>query len=115
MSTGASGSSNGSRLDEATLLTLLAREGAGAAPVLDAAMGHARGNNERLVFARHLAVIRTRDAGERLAAWRGNRRLAPLIEDYFRQAPHPEPSPSGASEPRIPAEEGWLDPTGDLS
>ncbi|MFD4859061.1 SMI1/KNR4 family protein [Streptomyces atratus] len=92
-------------LDEATLLTLLAREGAGAAPVLDAAMRHARGNNDRLVFARHLAVIRTRDAAERLAAWRGNRRLAPLIEDYFRQAPHLEPSPSGASEPRIPAED----------
>lgn len=92
-------------LDEATLLTLLAREGAGAAPVLDAAMRHARGNNERLVFARHLAMIRTRDAAERLAAWRSNRRLAPLIEDYFRQAPHLEPSPSGASEPRIPAED----------
>ncbi|WP_114243329.1 SMI1/KNR4 family protein [Streptomyces atratus] len=50
-------------------------------------MRHARGNNERL------------------AAWRGNRRLAPLIEDCFRQAPHLEPSPSGASEPRIPAED----------
>ncbi|MCT2544049.1 SMI1/KNR4 family protein [Streptomyces atratus] len=92
-------------LDEATLLTLLAREGAGAAPVLDSAMRHARGNNERLVSAHHLAMIRTRDAAERLAAWRGNRRLAPLIEDYFRQAPHLEPSPSGASEPRIPAED----------
>lgn len=81
-------------LDEATLL---AREGAGAAPVLDSAMRHARGNNERLVFARHLAMIRTRDAAERLAAWRGNRRLAPLIEDYFRQAPHrPGRLPAGA-------------------
>ncbi|MFI2433053.1 SMI1/KNR4 family protein [Streptomyces sp. NPDC018693] len=140
-------------LDEATLLTLLAREGAGAAPVLDAALRHARGNNERLVFARHLAMIRTPDAAERLAAWRDNRRLAPLIEDYFRQAPHLEPSPSGVSEPSVPAEdttaaaltglfeeyrtwyrehwvpkllddgweeeeldeEGWLDPTADLS
>ncbi|MEW2633542.1 SMI1/KNR4 family protein [Streptomyces sp. NPDC048389] len=140
-------------LDAATLLTLMAREGAGAAPVLDAAMRHARGNNERLVFARYLAMIRTRDAAERLGAWRGNGRLAPLIEGYFRAAPHLEPSPTAPSvhltspegttaavltelfeeyrtwygEHWVPKllddgweeeeldEEGWLDPTGDLS
>ncbi len=94
-------------IDEPTLLTMLARLGPAAIPVLDAGLRHARSNDERLRYARVLAMIHTPEAARTLLAWRGNRRLASVIADYIAAVPD-----LAAAVPPPPAPEPVTDPTG---
>ncbi len=74
-------------LGEEHLLTLLAREGGAAAPVLLAALDTASNNDDRKTYATLLSRVETEEAARGLARYLGHKGVAPIAQKYFKRVP----------------------------
>ncbi|MGC4120976.1 MAG: hypothetical protein QM765_41650 [Myxococcales bacterium] len=72
---------------EAQLLTLLAREGGAAAPVLFAALDAAPNNSARKTYAQLLAMVETEEVARGFAAHLANKTVSPIAQKYFKRLP----------------------------
>ena len=73
--------------EEGEILTLLAREGGAAVPVLGAALSAAGNNDERKRYAKLLARIETEDAARAFVPWMANKAVSPIATSYFKRVP----------------------------
>jgi hypothetical protein len=69
------------------LLTLLARVGSAAAPVVAAALGSASNNEFRKRYAKLLALIETEEAAAAFVPWISSKAINPIATKYFKRVP----------------------------
>jgi hypothetical protein len=70
---------------EDEILTLLAREGSAAVPVIVAALESAGNNAERKRYGKLLALVETVEAASALAPWIANKAINPIATKYYKR------------------------------
>ncbi len=74
-------------IEEDEMLTLMAREGSAAAPVIVAALETAGNNEWRKTYAKLLSMIETEQVAVAFAKWISNKTVNPIATKYYKRLP----------------------------
>jgi hypothetical protein len=74
-------------LQEEEILTLLARDGSAAVPVIAASLRTAGNNDYRKIYAKLLALIETEDAARAFVPWIANKAVNPIATKFYKRVP----------------------------